>query len=115
LERYRDLLKPHGKLITVIDESVLNTATEKEFRDFIRDNFVVKAVISLPRNAFVNADTTVKTSILYLIKKEKQGETQPDVFMAISKNIGHNDAGKKTPELNDLPKILEEFRRWERA
>jgi type I restriction enzyme M protein len=113
LERYRDLLKPHGKLITVIDESVLNTATEKEYRDFIRENFIIKAVISLPRNSFVNADTTVKTSILYLIKKENPSETQPDVFMAISKNIGHNDAGKKTPESNDLPKILENFRRWE--
>lgn len=113
LERYRDLLKPHGRLITIIDESVLNTLTEREYRDFIRDNFIIKAIISLPRNTFVNAGTIVKTSILYLVKKEKPDEEQPDVFMAISKNIGHNDAGKKTPELNDLPKILEEFRRFE--
>lgn len=115
VERYRDLLKPHGKLITVIDESVLNTATEKEYRDFIRANFVIKAIISLPKNTFVNADTTVKTSVLYLIKKEESEETQPDVFMAMSKNIGHSDSGKKTPDLNDLPKILEEFNRFENA
>ncbi|RLF97636.1 hypothetical protein DRN58_08435, partial [Thermococci archaeon] len=35
LERYHDLLKPHGKLITIIDESVLNANREKDFRDFI--------------------------------------------------------------------------------
>lgn len=115
LERYRDLLEPHGKLITVMDESVLNTATEKEYRDFIRDNFIIKAVISLPRNTFVNADTTVKTSVLYLIKKAEPQETQPDVFMAMSNNVGHSDSGKKTPELEDLKIILEEFKRFENA
>jgi len=102
LERYRDLLKPHGKLITIIDESVLNTAKAKLFRDFIRKYFIIKAVISLPRNAFVNADTTVKTSVLYLIKKAGEAEQQPSVFMAISDNVGHNDAGKKQLEKLDL-------------
>lgn len=114
LERYRDLLKPHGKLITVIDESVLNTSSEKEFRDFIKKYFVIKAVISLPRNTFVNADTGVKTSVLYLVKKESEDEEQPDIFMAISGNVGHSDSGKKTPNLNDLPKILKAFRRFQK-
>jgi len=113
LERYRDLLKPHGKLITIIDESVLNTDSEKDFRDFIRKNFIIKAIISLPRNTFVNAESNVKTSILYLIKKENENESQPDIFMAISENIGHSDSGKPTPEKNDLPKTLEEFKKWE--
>jgi type I restriction enzyme M protein len=112
LERYRDLLESHGKLITVIDESVLNTDTEKDFRNWIKKNFIIKAIISLPRNTFVNADANVKTSILYLIKKEKEDEKQPDIFMAISENVGHNDSGKSTPELNDLNEILEEFKKW---
>jgi len=110
LERYKDWLKAGGKLLTVIDESVLNTASEKEFRDFIRKYFIIKAVISLPRNTFINADTAVKTSILYLKKKEDENEQQPDIFMAISENVGHSDSGKKTPLLNDLPKILKEFK-----
>lgn len=114
LERYKDLLKPHGKLITVIDESVLNTASEKDFRDFIKKYFIIKAVISLPRNTFVNADTGVKTSVLYLMKKEKEDEEQPHIFMAISENVGHSDSGRKTPKLNDLPKILEAFKRFQR-
>lgn len=113
IERYYELLKPHGKLLTVIDESVLNADSEKDYRDFIRKNFIIKAVISLPKNTFVNADTNVKTSVLYLIKKEKENEEQPDIFMAIANNVGHNDTGKPSPELNELPKILEEFRKFE--
>ena len=113
IERYLDLLKPHGKLITVIDESVLNTDTEREFREFIKRNFLVKAVISLPRNTFTNQETNVKTSILYLVKKEKEDEQQGDVFMAVTNNVGHTDAGKPKPELNELPEILKKFKEFE--
>lgn len=113
LERYRDLLIPHGRLLTIIDESVLNTDSHKDIRDWIRKYFIIKAVISLPKNAFVNAGSGVKTSILYLIKKETESEQQPPIFRAFSENIGHNDAGKPTPKLNDLNDILEEFKKWE--
>lgn len=115
IERYWELLKPNGKLLTVIDDSVLNTDSHRDIRNFIRNKFIIKAIISLPKNTFVNADAGVKTSILYLIKKEKEAEPQPEVFMAISDNIGHNDAGKPTPRLNDLPKILESFEKFERG
>lgn len=113
IERYSELLKPQGKLITIIDESVLNADSEKDYRDFIRKYFIIKAVISLPRNTFVNADTTVKTSILYLVKKENEKEKQPSIFMAIVNNVGHNDTGKPCPELNELPEILNEYRKFE--
>ena len=115
IERYWELLKPNGKLLTVIDDSVLNTDSHRDIRNFIRNKFIIKAIISLPKNTFVNADAGVKTSILYLIKKEKETEPQPEVFMAISDNIGHNDAGKPTPRLNDLPKIFESFEKFERG
>ena len=113
IERYHDLLKPHGKLLTVIDESVLNTEGQggsmRKFRRWLRAHYIIKAVISLPKNTFVNADVNPKTSILYSMKKEKIDEEQPDVFMAISENVGHNDAGKPIPEKNDLPVILEKY------
>jgi len=113
IERYKDLLKPNGKLITIIDESVLNADTESKYRDFIKKHFIIKAVISLPRNTFINAETGVKTSILYLVKRGKEKEEQPDIFMAISENVGHTDSGKPCPDKNDLNKILEAFRRFE--
>jgi len=115
LERYSELLEPHGKFLTLIDESILNTDSNEPIRAFIKRNFVIKAIISLPKNTFVNADTGVKTSILYLIKKEKQTESQPKVFMAISQNVGHSDSGKETPELSDLDSIYAEFQKFEKG
>lgn len=115
LERYHGLLEQHGKLITVIDESVLNAGTEKDFRDFIRKHFLIRAVISLPSNTFVKAEANVKTSVLYLVKKVSKEEQQPDIFMAISKNVGHTDSGKPSPDLNDLDDILEKYKAFERG
>jgi len=108
LERYYGLLRPYGKLITIIDESVLNTKTAGIYRKYIKNHFIIRAIISLPRNTFVNADTGVKTSILYLIKKEKDNETQPPIFMARSDNIGHTDSGKEELERLDLFKEYDE-------
>jgi len=68
----------------------------------------------LPRNTFINADTNVKTSILYLKKKEK-GDEQGNVFMAIIDNVGHNDAGKKTENLNELHNLLKLFQNFEKG
>jgi type I restriction enzyme M protein len=113
IERYCDLLEEEGKLLTVIDESVLNADQEKYFREYILKKFIVKAVISLPRNTFTNADTGTKTSILYLRKKITEDEEQPPIFMAISENIGHSDSGRPEPDKCDLWEILKEYQKWE--
>lgn len=113
IERYYELLKPHGRLLTVMDESVLNTKSNKVFRDYIKDRFIIRAVISLPKNTFVNTGSGVKTSVLYLVKKKHLQEKQPKVFMAISQNVGHTDSGKLTPETSDLKNILEKFQEFE--
>lgn len=99
LERYADLLKPGGKLITVIDDATLDTKKKYAFaRGFIRDRFVVRAVISLPGDAFQQVGARSKTSILYLVRR-KEGEVgQPDVFMAESSYIGLDDVPTKTPK-----------------
>jgi type I restriction enzyme M protein len=117
IERYHDILKPGGKLLTVIDESVLNTEGQgkvmQKFRRWLRDRFIVRAIVSLPKNAFVNADAGVKTSVLYLTKKSSPDERRPKVFMAISNDIGHNDAGRITSEWGDLKSILDFFKNFE--
>lgn len=117
IERYFDLLKPGGKLLSVIDESVLNTEGQgksmQRFRQWLRERFVIRAIISLPKNTFVNADTGVKTSVLYLTKRINQKEEQPNVFMAISEDVGHNDAGRITSEWGDLGSILDSFKKFQ--
>jgi type I restriction enzyme M protein len=113
LERYWDLLENHGKLITVMDDSILNTLTAKPFREYILKRFVLKAVFSLPKNTFVKAQGAVSTSVLYLRKKTELSESQPNVFMAICSNVGHSDSGKERPLLNELPNILEAYLHYE--
>jgi type I restriction enzyme M protein len=120
LERYFELLAVDGselgsgRLITVMDESVLNTLTSRPFREYILREFVLRAVISLPKNTFVKAQGSVKTSVLYLQKKSSKSEPQPHVFMAICNNVGHSDSGKERPHLNELPTVLEAFRYFEK-
>ena len=113
LERYWELLAGEGRLATVMDESVLNTVTNSPFRRFILDHFIIKAVIRLPKNAFVKAQTSVLTSVLYLRKKTDANEQQPAIYMALCDNVGHSDSGKERPRLNQLPEILAEFRSFE--
>ncbi len=119
LERYYDILKPGGKLITVIDESVLNTEGQGKhmlaFRKWLMKRYIIRAIISLPKNTFVNQDAGVKTSIIYLTKKVSENEQQPKTFMAISEDVGHNDAGKITSEMGDLDQIYEDYLRFERG
>jgi len=120
LERYWDLLTDEksqlssGRLITVMDESVLNTLTSQPFREYILRKFILRAVISLPKNTFVKAQGSVKTSVLYLRKKTDESEQQPNVFMAICSNVGHSDSGKERPQLNELPNVLEAFQYFEK-
>ena len=96
IERYYNLLKTGGKLITVIDDAVLESEDFSFFRNFIREKFIVKAVISLHGDAFQMAKARVKTSLLYLVKKEND-EKQPNVFMYPSLYLGVDDLPVTTP------------------
>lgn len=112
LERYTGLLRAGGKFLTVIDESVLNTPTDKLTRDFIFDNFNIRAIISLPRWAFFQAGSNVKTSILYLVKKEvDETADQPYTFYGKSENIGF-DKMKPDELKSDLRDILIKFKEF---
>ena len=113
IERYWELLEDQGRLVTVMDNSVLNTATDQSARRFIRENFVVKAIIELPKNAFVKAESSVSTSVLYLRKKTSPAEQQPAIYMALCTNVGHNDSGRDRPELNQLPSLPDEYCQYE--
>lgn len=123
LERYHDLLKPGGHLMTVMDDSVLSGKSRRFARDWLRDNYVVKAVISLPGDAFQRVGARQKTSILYLKKKESPSEQQSSIFMEECVAVGLEDKPQRTPESErrearratreEVESISEEFRRFE--
>lgn len=129
LERYSDLLetgdeagnKP-GKLLTVMDDSILSGKKYRWARKFIRDKFIIRAVISLPGDAFQRAGARSKTSILFLTPRAKGDKSQPDVFMTESMYIGLDDVVQKTPPSkvleaktlaeNEISRILDDFNKY---
>ncbi|MFD6589368.1 N-6 DNA methylase [Streptomyces anulatus] len=95
IERYHDLLRPGGRLVTVIDDSILGGDREKRIRSYVRDKFIVKAVVSLPGDAFQRSQARVKTSIVVLQKKHHPEEEQTPVFMYYCTRVGIDEVARQ--------------------
>jgi type I restriction enzyme M protein len=91
IERYYDVLSPGGMLLTVIDDTLLASGNFGFVRDFIRERFLIRAIISLPGDAFRRQGSRVKTSVLVLEKKRDQKESQPSCFAYFSEYLGIDD------------------------
>jgi type I restriction enzyme M protein len=87
LERYKDLVSKDGRILAIIDESVLSGEKYQSIRDYIREKFIIKAIISLPGDAFRRQGSRVKTSIL-ILRPKHNSEEQPELFMETSVYLG---------------------------
>ncbi|MCL1809755.1 MAG: SAM-dependent methyltransferase, partial [Clostridiales bacterium] len=106
IERYSDLVTETGVIIAIIDDSILSGGSFSHVRDYIRDKFIIQAIISLPGDAFKRSSARVKTSIA-ILRKRKNNEMQKDVFMVSARYLGleHKVAkriGVSPDKLNDL-------------
>ena len=101
-----------GVLGLIIDEAVLNTPQYAQARGFIRHNYFIKAIVSLPRDTFADlAKTTAKTSILLLVRKEDPDVVQREpVVFARAELTG--PAGRNLKRANDLDAICDGFDAW---
>lgn len=75
IERCLDLLKPGGRMGIVLPEGVFNNPSLRHVREFVEDRAFLRAIISLPQEAFVSSGASVKASLLFLQKftqEEKQ-------------------------------------------
>ncbi len=70
IERCFQLLKPKGRMGLVLPESVFNSADNLRVRLFLYRMFNIKAIVSLPRNVFI--DTPTLTSLLFAQKKSAE-------------------------------------------
>jgi type I restriction enzyme M protein len=70
IERCFQLLRPGGRLAVVVPESLLNTVDALDVRLLVYRMFWIKAIVSLPRNLFV--DTPTLTSLLFAQKKSPE-------------------------------------------
>lgn len=115
LQRYYDLLKSGGVMLIVVDDTVLNGATQEKVRQWILEKFVILGVHSMPFNAFFKAKANVKTSVLHVRKKVDEKDAQGHIFMSISNNIGHDNALRETKSRNNLQDIFTIYSEWQRT
>lgn len=98
-ELYHHYLKPGGRLVSVIDDGFLNGKGYKWFRDMLRRLYVVKAVVSLPGDAFQRSEARVKTSFIVLEKRNEQDvfewNPQPSIFMYACRFVGIDDPKRR--------------------
>lgn len=93
LERYWDLLRESGKVIAIVDDSILG-GKKGPVRDLIRRKYIIEAVISLPGDAFQRSKARVKTSVIILRKKSDPNEEQSPVFMYYCNYVGIDDPNR---------------------
>ncbi len=111
IERCHELLKSKKYLGIVIDDGVLNNPTDAYVRNWIYNNFIVKAVISLPFEIFKERGATNRTSVMILQKKE-EGMLQGDIFMAIAQHAGESFGKLGWKMRNDLENIYQEWKKY---
>lgn len=124
LERYKDLVSEDGQVLAVIDDSVLSGSSYAAVREYIRTNFIVVAIISLPGDAFRRASARVKTSVVVL-RLRKGGESQPEVFITsaitlgleekIARRIGIPAAGLEARKKKEAADIVDRYRRFRKG
>lgn len=101
IERYYDLLKEGGRLVTVIDDGILSGADYAWFRNRLREWFLIRAVVSLPGDAFQRSNARVKTSYLILEKRANSRQQQPPVFMFPCQYVGNDDPKRQRARAGD--------------
>lgn len=93
LDRCLSWLKPGGKLIIVLPDSVVSSkGIYSKYRERLLEICDIKSVIELPAETFAQAGTRTKTSILYLQKKLTKNN---NIFMAVCNNIGFDVKERK--------------------
>lgn len=90
-ERYYDVLREGGRLVSVIDDGLLSGRGYRPFREFLRKKFIVRGVVSLPGDAFQRSQARVKTSLVVLEKRKSEDQEQTPVFMYACRFVGIDD------------------------
>lgn len=110
LERCFQFLKPGGKLAIVLPDGLLKNKTSLFVRKWIENVAKIKAVISLPEEAFSPFGATVKTS-LCIFQKYNEGEKKSDTnntFLCEIENIGFDATGRERAG-SEIDLVIKEF------
>lgn len=111
-ERVWQLLKPGGQAGVVLPDGLLTNASLQGVRDWILERFKVLAVVSLPQFAFAHFGAGVKSSVVFLEKRQPNVPASDDeaIFMAMAENIGYDATGRTTYQVEVLDETPEQSR-----
>lgn len=116
IERCIDFVKPKtGRIGIVLPDGILTNSSLQYVRDLIIDKCQILAVISLPSFVFTHYGAGVKSSLIFLRRKGKEEKLDMyPIFMALAEHIGY-DATGRLDRINDLDKIYEEYKKFEKS
>ncbi|NGX96106.1 MAG: N-6 DNA methylase, partial [Candidatus Afipia apatlaquensis] len=87
LDKSISLLKPNGRLVIVVPDSVVSAkGIYEEFRKELMKICDIKAILELPAVTFAQAGTRTKTVIIYLQKKASKNK---EIFMGVCNDVGY--------------------------
>lgn len=96
IERCFQLLRPGGRLGIVLPNGHLENSSLEYLRAYIKTGMDILGVILLPQDTFIPYGTGVKTSLLFLQKKDKKIKNDK-IFFSQIKKIGYSGNKAKRP------------------
>ena len=92
------ITKPQGRICTVIDEGMLNTAAMAGIRQFLIKECFIDAVIRLPDVTFSPNKINVRSSVLLLTRKAHEDDQQEyPIRMVELQQLGYDSSGREDP------------------
>ena len=96
IERCFQLLRPGGRLGIVLPNGHLENSSLEYLRTYIKTGMDILGIILLPQDTFIPYGTGVKTSLLFLQKKDKEIKNEK-IFFSQIKKIGYSGNKTKRP------------------
>lgn len=99
MERCLNLLKPGGRLGIVLPEGVLNNSALLKIREYIEGKAKIINITSIPQDVFIASGATVKPSLLFLKKFNKE---ELATYQKITEETTKEIEDKYQPKLDEL-------------
>lgn len=113
VERCFQFLKPGGRMAIVLPDGLLKNKNSLFVRKWIEQIAEIKAIISLPEDAFMPYGASVKTS-LCIFRKLRKGEAvneENKVFLAEIENLGYEATGK-AKNGSEIESLIAEYEKF---
>ena len=113
LQKMALITKPKGRICTVIDEGMLNTAAVSNIRRYLIKECFIDAVVRLPDVTFNPNKINVRSSVLLMTRKpDEDAEQDYPIRMIELRQLGYDSSGEEDT-VTPIDEIIDLIRtRW---